>query len=31
MIYKANTEHYIWGDKYDGWYRVNRQDMLVIH
>lgn len=31
MISRANAEHYVWGDKCDGWYLVNRQDMLVIH
>ena len=31
MISKANAEHYVWGDKCDGWYLVNRQDMLIIH
>lgn len=31
MISKENTEHYFWGDNCDGWYLVNRQDMLVIH
>lgn len=31
MISKVNAEHYVWGDKCDGWYLVNRQDMLVIH
>lgn len=31
MISKENAEHYVWGDACDGWYLVNRQDMLVIH
>lgn len=31
MISKENAEHYIWGEKCDGWYLVNRQDMLIIH
>lgn len=31
MISKDNAEHYVWGDECDGWYLVNRQDMLVIH
>lgn len=31
MISQDNAEHYIWGDQCDGWYLVNRQDMLVIH
>jgi len=31
MISKANAEHYTWGEKCDGWYLLNRQDMLVIH
>lgn len=31
MISKENAEHYVWGDNCDGWYLVNRQDMLVIH
>ena len=31
MISKENAEHYFWGDDCDGWYLVNRQDMLVIH
>lgn len=31
MISKENAEHYTWGDNCDGWYLVNRRDMLVIH
>ncbi|MGJ0480344.1 cupin domain-containing protein [Pantoea agglomerans] len=31
MISKDNAEHYVWGDDCDGWYLVNRKDMLVIH
>lgn len=31
MISKDNAEHYVWADDCDGWYLVNRQDMLVIH
>lgn len=31
MISKENAEHYQWGDRCDGWYLVNRQDMLIIH
>lgn len=31
MISTSNAEHYIWGDNCDGWYLVNRQDMLIIH
>lgn len=31
MISKENAEHYVWGDNCDGWYLLNRQDMLVIH
>lgn len=31
MISKDNAEHYVWGDNCDGWYLLNRQDMLVIH
>lgn len=31
MISRDNAEHYIWGDKCDGWYLLNRQDMLIIH
>jgi len=31
MISKDNAEHYSWGDDCDGWYLVNRQDMLIIH
>jgi len=31
MISKDNAEHYVWGDNCDGWYLVNRKDMLVIH
>jgi mannose-6-phosphate isomerase-like protein (cupin superfamily) len=31
MISKDNAEHYVWGDKYDGWYLLNRQDLLIIH
>lgn len=31
MISKENAEHYSWGDRCDGWYLMNRKDMLVIH
>lgn len=31
MISKENAVHYKWGDNCDGWYLVNRQDMLIIH
>ncbi|PJZ03975.1 cupin domain-containing protein [Pantoea rodasii] len=31
MIAKENAEHYVWGEACDGWYLVNRHDMLVIH
>ncbi|MFB0713924.1 cupin domain-containing protein [Buttiauxella noackiae] len=31
MISKDNAEHYIWGDNCDGWYLLNRADMLIIH
>ncbi|WP_313700650.1 cupin domain-containing protein [Pantoea sp.] len=31
MISKDNAEHYVWGDGCDGWYLMNRKDMLVIH
>lgn len=31
MISQENAEHYVWGDNCDGWYLVNRQDMLIIH
>lgn len=31
MISKEYAEHYQWGDRCDGWYLVNRQDMLIIH
>ncbi|MGO3911221.1 cupin domain-containing protein [Huaxiibacter chinensis] len=31
MISKENAEHYVWGDNCDGWYLVQRPDMLVIH
>lgn len=31
MISKENAEHYSWGDGCDGWYLMNRKDMLVIH
>jgi len=31
MISRENAEHYKWGDNCDGWYLVNRQDMLIIH
>lgn len=31
MISKENAEHYVWGDSCDGWYLLNRQDMLIIH
>lgn len=31
MISKEGAEHYIWGDKCDGWYLVNRSDMLIVH
>lgn len=29
-ISKQNAEHYIWGDKCDGWYLVNHKDLSVI-
>ncbi len=31
MISKDNAEHYVWGENCDGWYLLNRKDMLVIH
>lgn len=31
VISKENAEHYAWGDGCDGWYLMNRKDMLVIH
>lgn len=31
MISKNNAEHYVWGDDCDGWYLLNRHDMLIIH
>lgn len=31
MISRENAEHYTWGDQCDGWYLLNRQDMLIIH
>lgn len=31
MISQENAAHYIWGERCDGWYLVNRQDMLIIH
>lgn len=31
MISKDNAEHYTWGDDCDGWYLLNRKDMLIIH
>lgn len=31
MISNANAGHYLWGDRCDGWYLVNRPDMLIIH
>lgn len=31
MISKDNAEHYVWGEDCDGWYLINRRDMLVIH
>ncbi|WP_435955033.1 cupin domain-containing protein [Dryocola sp. BD626] len=31
MISKDNAEHYVWGDNCDGWYLLNRPDMLIIH
>lgn len=31
MISKDNAEHYVWSENCDGWYLINRQDMLVIH
>ena len=31
MIAKENAEHYNWGDGCDGWYLMNRPDMLIIH
>lgn len=30
-ISKENAEHYIWGDKCDGWYLVNKHDLSIIH
>ncbi|WRU97856.1 cupin domain-containing protein (plasmid) [Priestia filamentosa] len=30
-ISKENAEHYIWGDKCDGWRLVNQNDLSVIH
>lgn len=30
-ISKENAEHYIWGDKCDGWYLVNKYDLSIIH
>lgn len=29
-ISKQNAEHYIWGDKCDGWYLVNNKELSVI-
>lgn len=31
MISKKNAEHYNWGEGCDGWYLMNRPDMLIIH
>ncbi|WP_313655989.1 cupin domain-containing protein [Pantoea sp.] len=31
MISKMNAEHYHWGEGCDGWYLMNRPDMLIIH
>lgn len=31
MISKDNAEHYLWGDNCDGWYLLDRPDMLIIH
>lgn len=31
MIAKENAEHYTWGEGCDGWYLMNRPDMLIIH
>jgi len=30
-ISKKSAEHYIWGDKCDGWRLVNQNDLSVIH
>lgn len=30
-ISKENAEHYIWGEKCDGWHLVKGQDLSVIH
>lgn len=30
-ISKENAEHYIWSDKCDGWYLVNKHDLSIIH
>ncbi len=30
-ISKHSAEHYIWGDKCDGWHLVKNQDLSVIH
>ncbi|CAM4402754.1 MAG: cupin domain-containing protein [Paenibacillus macerans] len=31
MISKSNAEHYIWGERCDGWRLVDREEMSVIH
>jgi mannose-6-phosphate isomerase-like protein (cupin superfamily) len=31
MISKMNAEHYIWGDRCDGWRLVNHADRTIIH
>lgn len=30
-ISKQNAEHYVWGDKCDGWHLVKNKDLSVIH
>lgn len=31
MISRENAEHYIWGDRCDGWLLVHEQDRSIIH
>ncbi|WP_333715546.1 MULTISPECIES: cupin domain-containing protein [Pantoea] len=31
MISNETAEHYTWGDHCDGWYLLNRPDLMIIH
>lgn len=31
MISKTTAEHYLWGDRCDGWHLVKRDDLSIIH